>query len=150
MSLYRQRRPRYFSGPVCIGSENRRGHQACPRRSPRQRSASGDQTCEPVRGIRPDGKCDRIVVQKSRNSDLGGRVHMCATTSVTAAWNITPSTWRPARFTRSWPGWNISSSSYAAGGHTQAQYADLPRWFWFVASVVGNERGRGTAIALSF
>src|SRR5580700_9768258 len=45
-------------------------------------------------------------------------------TSVTAAWNITPSVWRPERLTRTtWPGWNISKSSYAAGGQTQGRDA---------------------------
>src|SRR6266478_5738258 len=50
---------------------------------------------------------------KSFTRYLGGCSEVCftiwPTASVTAAWNITPSACRPARFTRtSWPDWNIT------------------------------------------
>src|SRR5216684_5905191 len=50
---------------------------------------------------------------KSFTRYMGGCSEVCftmrPTASVTAAWNITPSACRPARFTRtSWPDWNIT------------------------------------------
>src|SRR6266481_2366119 len=63
---------------------------------------------------------------KSFTRYLGGCFEVCftiwPTASVTAAWNITPSACRPARFTRtSWPDWNITPAQDRAAARGQMQ-----------------------------
>ena len=53
----------------------------------------------------PNGKDDNDSKQKEEDQ----KDTMWPTASVTAAWNMTPSACRPARFTRtSWPGWKMA------------------------------------------
>src|SRR6267143_3060244 len=65
--------------------------------------------------MRSAGTSTSVTPRKEKSSFtryLGGCSEVCftmwPTASVTAAWNITPSAWRPARFTlTSCPDWNI-------------------------------------------
>ena len=85
---------------------------------------------------------------KSFTRYLGGCSEVCftmwPTASVTAAWNITPSACRPARFTRtSWPGWNM----IPVQGSSRCETSNASRFRWVAASA-GAHGGIRTCISI--
>src|SRR5216683_4779929 len=92
----------------------------------------------PPAWMRSAGTSTSVTPRKENKSFtryLGGCSEVCftiwPTASVTAAWNITPSACRPARFTRtSWPGWNMTPPEESSSCET----SNASRFRWVAAS----------------